>query len=239
MKTITKFLPTLVFLLSIQAFAQSKTDVLRNFANSNDAKISFTSTSETVQFIRFSNTSAYEAKGNNSTTKSFGFIDETRVFGNLSASDFILDNSKEDSHGLEHVTLNQTYNGIPVFDGELKFHFNSSKNISAINGNIVEGIKINTTPAISILEAKNMALELINNQNINYSGKELFVQQNDLLVDLLLANIYDLNGRLIKKVDLENMNVEYAIDITSVSEGLYFIEVVSKDNRHTFKVNKN
>ena len=84
-----------------------------------------------------------------------------------------------------------------------------------------------------------MALELINNQNINYSGKELFVQQNDLLVDLLLANIYDLNGRLIKKVDLENMNVEYAIDITSVSEGLYFIEVVSKDNRHTFKVNKN
>ena len=35
------------------------------------------------------------------------------------------------------------------------------------------------------------------------------------------------------------MNVEYAIDITSVSEGLYFIEVVSKDNRHTFKVNKN
>ena len=115
-------------------------------------------------------------------TMRIDFIDETRVFGNLSASDFILDNSKEDSHGLEHVTLNQTYNGIPVFDGELKFHFNSSKNISAINGNIVEGIKINTTPAISILEAKNMALELINNQNINYSGKELFVKQNDLLV---------------------------------------------------------
>lgn len=182
MKTITKFLPILVFLFSIKAFAQSKTDVLRNFANSNDAKISFTSTTETVQFIRFSNTSAYKAKGNNSTTKSFGFIDETRVFGNLSASDFILDNSKEDSYGLEHVTLNQTYNGIPVFDGELKFHFNSSKNISAINGNIVEGIKINTSPSISILEAKNMALELINNQNINYSVKELFVQQNDLLV---------------------------------------------------------
>ena len=86
MKTITKFLPILVFLFSIKAFAQSKTDVLRNFANSNDAKISFTSTTETVQFIRFSNTSAYKAKGNNSTTKSFGFIDETRVFGNLSAS---------------------------------------------------------------------------------------------------------------------------------------------------------
>ena len=73
MKTITKFLPILVFLFSIKAFAQSKTDVLRNFANSNDAKISFTSTTETVQFIRFPKTLVSSIKPKDLVVELFPF----------------------------------------------------------------------------------------------------------------------------------------------------------------------
>ena len=182
MKTITKLLFALVFLFNLQSFAQNKNDVLQNFANSNNAKISLDSATDNVKFIKFSNTSGYNAQGSNPIIKSLNFINETRLFGNLDSSDFSLDNSKADSYGLKHVTLNQIHDGVPVFDGKLKFHFNTSENITAINGNIIDGIKVSSTPTISEFEASNIALEMINTQNLNYSGKELFVQKNDLFI---------------------------------------------------------
>ena len=58
-------------------------------------------------------------------------------------------------------------------------------------------------------------------------------------VDLTQATVYDINGRLIKKVDLQNVSIESQIDMQSAASGLYFIEVRSKNNKHVFKVFKN
>ena len=42
-----------------------------------------------------------------------------------------------DTYGLQHYTLKQYHKGIPVFDAQLKFHFDRENNLKAINGTII------------------------------------------------------------------------------------------------------
>ncbi|MBT8243849.1 M4 family metallopeptidase [Winogradskyella sp.] len=67
----------------------------------------------------------------------------------------------------------------------------------------------------------------------------IFNLRKNSQVDLTFANVFDLNGRLIKKINLKSMNAEVQLNLTNTTSGLYFIEVNSTSGKHTFKVFKN
>jgi Zn-dependent metalloprotease len=63
----------------------------------------------------------------------------------------------KDQQGRSHITYRQVYQGVPVFAGELRAHFDSADNLTSVNGNFIPGIDVSTTPAKTALEAGNAA----------------------------------------------------------------------------------
>ena len=57
-------------------------------------------------------------------------------------------------------------------------------------------------------------------------------------INLLKANIYDINGRFIKAIDLSNFQISKSIDISEFTPGLYFMTVSSEDAEGVFKLIK-
>ncbi len=172
----------LIFFFSLVLNSQSKIDKITKFTNSTDATVTYSSTSDRIEFIKFQNSKPYIAKGDTNTDKSLNFISESDLFGNLNRNDFSLEKSQTDTHGQTHITLRQNHNGIPVFDGLLRFHFDAQNNITGINGNYFENIKVSSTPNISEQHASTIALVTISNQNLNRSGMELFIHKNELVI---------------------------------------------------------
>ena len=171
-----------MMLLSLQAFAQKNDVVLREFISATDAKITINDDLGTVKFIKFPKASAYVSKGNNIKAKSMSFIENTKLFGEITSNDFAIEKISTDIYGFKHATFNQLHNGVPVFDGKLRFHYNSQNRITSINGNVIPKIKVSATPSLSVSNAKIIALNLIENKNLNNSGKALFIEQNDLVI---------------------------------------------------------
>ena len=171
----------LVFTFTTLVFSQN-TSKIEAFSKRNNAQISLNKTNGMPKFIRFSKEAAYTIKGNTSRTKALNFINESQLFKNQKSEDFRYLKSEIDKYGFSHITLEQTHKNVPVFDGKLKFHFNAENQISAINGNVIPDIKINTTPFISKIKAEQIAIDAINNQNINHSRVPLFIEKNDVFI---------------------------------------------------------
>ena len=79
----------LMMLLSLQAFAQKNDVVLREFISATDAKITINDDLGTVKFIKFPKASAYVSKGNNIKAKSMSFIENTKLFGEITSNDLV------------------------------------------------------------------------------------------------------------------------------------------------------
>ena len=179
---ITKKLFPLIFIVWFQNDAQTITEKIQQFSNTTKAKVSFDSNSSSVSFIKFNVSSPYSAKGNSVTDKSLNFISQSGLFNNLEQKDFKINEVKTDIYGNKHVTLLQMHHSIPVFDGKLKFHYNTENKITSINGNIQPNIKINTNASINENSAKNIAIKYLTEQNINTSGAEISVHKSELLI---------------------------------------------------------
>ena len=57
-------------------------------------------------------------------------------------------------------------------------------------------------------------------------------------INLVKAEIYDINGRFIKAVDLSNMKETQAINLSQVASGLYFMTITSQDAKSVIKLMK-
>lgn len=176
------FLLALFSLTVFTSYAQTMTEQIQKFSNQTNAKISFNSNSETITFIKFPSNSAYKISGEKVTTKALNFIKDSRLFNGLQSEDFTIGNVKTDAYGFNHVELIQTHNNVPVFDGKLKFHFNTEGHITSINGNIISKPKLNAIAQITPSEANTIALEVISNQNLNKSGFPLFIEKSELVI---------------------------------------------------------
>jgi Zn-dependent metalloprotease len=90
----------------------------------------------------------------------------------------------EDELGYKHVRLNQFYQGVAVFGAQIIVHMNG-QGITAVNGNFVPDVAVNTTPAITAQKAGQIAVGLVRKQlgNLTYSiGKtSLSVYRTGLL----------------------------------------------------------
>lgn len=64
----------------------------------------------------------------------------------------------KDHVGGTHLRYTQSYNGVPVFAGELRTHFDAADNMIGVSGTFVPNIDLNTTPSRSAADAANAAL---------------------------------------------------------------------------------
>ncbi|MFL0354222.1 M4 family metallopeptidase [Xanthomarina sp. GH4-25] len=66
----------------------------------------------------------------------------------------------------------------------------------------------------------------------------IFTLQKTNRLDLLNANIYDINGRIIKTIDLKNMSDNRTIDLSAVASGMYFMSIRTNNSKHVVKLVK-
>lgn len=85
------------------------------------------------------------------TTESGAFFQQYGgIFGITDAgSELVLVDSATDSAGMQHLTYQQVYNGVPVFGGILRVHLNDNRELAAANGVFVPRIDLNPVPTKS------------------------------------------------------------------------------------------
>jgi Zn-dependent metalloprotease len=67
--------------------------------------------------------------------------------------------TQRDQFGMTHVTFHQKYNGLWVLGGELKVHLGSDGLVASVSNAFVDGISLETKPAITSDDAKKVALD--------------------------------------------------------------------------------
>jgi len=72
-----------------------------------------------------------------------------------------------DAMGNQHSVFRQTHNGLPVFGGELRAHFNANGDLFAVNGVFASEPKINTNPSLTPDEAAGRAIRAVTLQQFN------------------------------------------------------------------------
>ena len=167
------------------AKAQNAQLAISQLKSENNAKISLNSNTGFVDFVRFPAGNAMALSGGTLQQKAFSFLQRYKSIYNISSVDetLVFDKIHTDNYGLKTVIFKQTYKGVPVFDGQLRFHFNSNSELTSINGSYINEVtKINQTPTLVSSQANNIALDAIRDQGLNGSGQPLFVFSNTLYV---------------------------------------------------------
>ncbi len=183
MKKLTFTLISLLFCVICFAQKALEQDLIR-FSNNTGATITKDETFGTANFVKFSPNKRLYLQGNTAKDKAVNFLGQYKSIFGLKSADNTLryELTKTDNYGLKNVIFKQEYEGVPVFDGELRFHFDRDEKLSSVNGNIMPNIELNAIARLSSTEADNLALNQIYNQNLNNSGEQLFVFSNTLYV---------------------------------------------------------
>ncbi len=77
------------------------------------------------------------------------------------ASELTLVNSQTDYVGDVHLTYQQLFQGVEVYGAQLKAHYGSGMQLTAVNGVFVPAIQVNTSPVLSAAQAGEIALEAV------------------------------------------------------------------------------
>lgn len=176
---------TLLLALSlgfIYGFGQESKE-LTKLKQQTNAQVSMSNSTANPNFIRFENAAALQLKAPNAKAKVDEFLKANfKTFNLKNTEDLLFAAVETDNYGLENVIYRQVYQGIPVYDGVLKFHFNAKGELSSLNGNTISNIKVNTTPSISSEEAASIAIGLVNEQKITNSNAPLLIGKSNLLI---------------------------------------------------------
>jgi Zn-dependent metalloprotease len=92
--------------------------------------------------------------------KAGGFFGEYGgLFGVKNANTELVELSTfTDKYGATHVSYQQVYKGVPVFAAVLQAHLDANNQLSAMNGDFVPDIAINTSPTFSAAQAAERAI---------------------------------------------------------------------------------
>ena len=161
-------------------FAQESKELSR-LKNEMKANVTISNSTLNPNFIYFSQ--SVKLKSTDAKTKASEFLAENfRAFNLRSANDLVLLDETTDNYGLKNVTYRQQYQGIPVYDGLLKFHFNAKEELSSINGNSISIAKLNTVPDITAAEAEIIARDMVTKQDLNKSNTPLQTAKTNLII---------------------------------------------------------
>ncbi len=179
MRISTSILFSFLF-IGLFANAQDAQKAMAKLKKENNAIFTLDQNTGLAEFVRFPLGNSMSINGATLQQKAFNFLENYKAIYNIQSvsQTLVFDNIKTDNYGLKNVVLKQTYRGVPVFDGQLRFHFSSDKKLTAINGNYISGIaKINPVPSLSSGQAESIALNVIRDQNLNGSGELLKTKQ--------------------------------------------------------------
>ena len=161
-------------------FAQESKELSR-LKNEMKANVTISNSTSNPNFIYFSQ--SVKLKSTDAKTKASEFLAENfRAFNLRSANDLVLLDETTDNYGLKNVTYRLQYQGIPVYDGLLKFHFNAKEELSSINGNSISIAKLNTVPDITAAEAEIIARDMVTKQDLNKSNTPLQTAKTNLII---------------------------------------------------------
>lgn len=161
-------------------FAQESKELSR-LKNEMKANVTISNSTSNPNFIYFSQ--SVTLKSTDTKTKASEFLAENfRAFNLRSANDLVLLDETTDNYGLKNVTYRQQYQGVPVYDGLLKFHFNAKEELSSINGNSISIAKLNTVPDITAAEAEIIARDMVTKQDLNKSNTPLQTAKTNLII---------------------------------------------------------
>lgn len=161
-------------------FAQESKELSR-LKNEMKANVTISNSTSNPNFIYFSQ--SVKLKSTDAKTKASEFLAENfRAFNLRSANDLVLLDETTDNYGLKNVTYRQQYQGVPVYDGLLKFHFNAKEELSSINGNSISIAKLNTVPDITSAEAEIIARDMVSKQDLNKSNTPLQTAKTNLII---------------------------------------------------------
>ncbi|TDE11639.1 M4 family metallopeptidase [Dyadobacter psychrotolerans] len=204
---------TLQFILGfiLCAFTAVAQDAVKNEVNSFTAKTGAVATigkaTNSVNFIRFPAANAIKLSGSAGEDKALLFVKQnTGLFkAKWDKEAYQVKESRKDNYGLEHVALQQYVEGVPVFDGVLKFHFNRSADLSSMNGNFISVPKLKTVASISPEEAASAAIKYVTGQKFGQFAAPLKVNKNTLYIfQKGLAQGYQGRVHLVYEVEVAN-----------------------------------
>ncbi len=179
MKKITSILFALAF---SGVFAQQSREIDR-LKKESDAVFTISKSTSNPNFIRFGNSDGLQLKSTQPKAKADEFLAKNfEIFNLKSEQEMVFVEEKIDNYGLKNVIYRQYYQGIPVYDGTLKFHFDSNQKLTSVNGNAISNIKADVKPTISESEAGAIAKRIVQNEQINFSEPPLMIGRTNLLI---------------------------------------------------------
>ncbi len=170
-------------------FAQNMGQRIQQVSDQTGASVSLNRATGVPGFIRFPSNRPMVLPATSSAQASQAFL---RMYGDMLAipnyeQDLTLTETKTDREGYQHLIYRQTRNGIPVFDGLLKFHFDRNNRLRSVNGVTLPDPEVNTNPALSAQEAATRAITLVtgqvgqNNPPLFSAGEKLYVFRKGLV----------------------------------------------------------
>jgi Zn-dependent metalloprotease len=154
------------------------------FAAKTGASATISRATNAVSFVKFPALKAMKLTGGVPSDKALNFVKQNAGLfkAKWNKEAYLVKESKKDNHGMEHVALQQNVEGVPVYDGVLKFHFNRGSDLTSMNGNFVSVGKLNTTPSISRKEAEEAAVKYVTGQKLARFSSPLKVSKSTLYV---------------------------------------------------------
>ncbi len=163
-----KYLLSIIFLFtSLLGYNQTvDADLIEQFSNETGAKITIHRATGAPSFIQFSQKSPLKLKGTTLEEKAKHFmVVYNGLFGfRKNIDELSLTDEITDEYGMNHITLHQHYQGVPIYDGLLRFHFNQVDELTAVNGVFIPNINLNTTPNLTPAEAQASAISHVYTQ---------------------------------------------------------------------------
>ena len=146
-------------------FCQDKKNI-EKFTYDTNAKISINKSSGVPNFIKLPTSNPMGLEGETPQQKVQSFLIKYKsLFGITDIANQVMSvSTTTDAYNLSRVAVSQLQDDVPVYDGKVYFHFNSEQKLTAINGNFVPNIKLNTNPSITKSQAENIAINEIINQ---------------------------------------------------------------------------
>ncbi len=172
-----------LFLFGLLSHSQNLNKAINSFQNETNAIITINRNLQVPSFIKLPVNKELYIQGKTVKEKAHNFLLKNKALYAITNLDETLPPNgilKTDNYGLKHYEVKQFHEGVPVYDGGLKFHFTKNENISSINGNIIPDIKLNVTPRLQKAEANAKALDLV--KVLNRSRAPLKIISNELII---------------------------------------------------------
>ncbi|NND08965.1 MAG: M4 family metallopeptidase [Saprospiraceae bacterium] len=149
------------------SWAQVDNERLATFAVNTQASISYHKSTGRPNFIRFPAQVGLKIAEASATEKCRSFMHaHGDVFGISDADkELMLIDEGIDKYGAQHIIYQQYHQGVPVFDGQLKFHFDAAGSLTVVNGVIIPDIKISTAPSLTSDRVQKIAEEELRQQD--------------------------------------------------------------------------